>query len=477
MRLLNQLLLAAAVGLCVIGCSSPTGTAATQGGESAASTPSRAADPALLDEVKRKTIAYVATQNNFSPDDVVGFEATVKPDTDGGGNEAYAVEGTFQVKSSRPTNLNEAIQSHVNGRLCMVDRSKCADGGYTHTVYFRATAKILEKLDHSKQLDVSQQSSVDKSPSDIARAQAAAEALRRQAVANGRIEIAVVGLHHYAPSDPQCGVLIEVRNKTDLPLWGIDFDVSTFNAQGEIIHGTGNSSSTGYKTSDTGLLPGQTERAQLALNCEHGQLSSIARWKIVADGGHIMHGRPTEGMPAEFQYAAPDWSQVMEEFRNDGFTVDGSDKDASVRGRVAASAQAAPTMAAAQAAPSPSLPAAAVPESAPSPTVPVGAPNVSAGQKAPTYGPSFDCSQASSPTERAICSNGALAAIDLNVSVEYKGLRARVDSDHAQALLLSQRQWVKDRAARCADNVDCLMEMMTKRIPELRQVAGRPATG
>lgn len=97
--------------------------------------------------------------------------------------------------------------------------------------------------------------------------------------------------------------------------------------------------------------------------------------------------------------------------------------------------------------------------------------------------PSFDCSKARSHVERLICGDEDLAELDswlgtvLRTRPVYDAL-ANVDS--AEALLRDQREWLRERDARCgpggdgAPNVrwrraeECLREMYTQRVQALQ---------
>lgn len=70
----------------------------------------------------------------------------------------------------------------------------------------------------------------------------------------------------------------------------------------------------------------------------------------------------------------------------------------------------------------------------------------------------FDCNQASTPTEIAICSNDQLLSADKTMAKAFFKLKAMLDKNNAKALLTSQRNWLKMRDSMCDAQVDCLIE-------------------
>lgn len=107
-------------------------------------------------------------------------------------------------------------------------------------------------------------------------------------------------------------------------------------------------------------------------------------------------------------------------------------------------------------APSPTpLPVAPVPQ--PTPVVPVAISQ-----------PSFDCRNARSADELAICANPTLAALDRTLSSLYYGLADRLPSDARVALRREEEAWLGRRRA-CRDAVTCLAQAYSTRIAELQQ--------
>ncbi|WP_179381000.1 peptidoglycan-binding protein [Jannaschia marina] len=80
-----------------------------------------------------------------------------------------------------------------------------------------------------------------------------------------------------------------------------------------------------------------------------------------------------------------------------------------------------------------------------------------------TPGPSFDCTRAGTPAERAICANPALAVLDRALAEAW---RARRQVDGSDALLVEQRRWIAGRDA-CGSDVICLEQATRERVAVL----------
>lgn len=78
-------------------------------------------------------------------------------------------------------------------------------------------------------------------------------------------------------------------------------------------------------------------------------------------------------------------------------------------------------------------------------------------------GPSFDCTQAGTATERAICVNPALAALDRALGDAWTA-RRRVDN--SEASLSEQRRWIAERDS-CQGDMTCLQASMSERVAVL----------
>ena len=75
----------------------------------------------------------------------------------------------------------------------------------------------------------------------------------------------------------------------------------------------------------------------------------------------------------------------------------------------------------------------------------------------------FDCKQAATASEKAICADPAALASDTALSDAFKTLRASLSASQAAELLKSQQSWVKQRDSNCgestpADLAKCLKE-------------------
>ena len=64
---------------------------------------------------------------------------------------------------------------------------------------------------------------------------------------------------------------------------------------------------------------------------------------------------------------------------------------------------------------------------------------------APDASPSFDCAQARTGAEKAICANPQLAALDASIAKRYNEARKSLDAITAEALLRDQRYFTKVR--------------------------------
>lgn len=77
---------------------------------------------------------------------------------------------------------------------------------------------------------------------------------------------------------------------------------------------------------------------------------------------------------------------------------------------------------------------------------------------------SFDCTKASSPTERAICSDASLSDLDGRMAAAYKRLLSR------DPLALSeQRDWMKQRN-QCGGDIGCLTSSYQGRLQKIQEI-------
>ncbi len=79
---------------------------------------------------------------------------------------------------------------------------------------------------------------------------------------------------------------------------------------------------------------------------------------------------------------------------------------------------------------------------------------------------SFDCAKASTATEKLICSDTKLSALDEQLTAAYK--TASETATDKSALKTQQRDWLKQKRNACT-NVDCLTKTYQQRIDELNQ--------
>lgn len=83
---------------------------------------------------------------------------------------------------------------------------------------------------------------------------------------------------------------------------------------------------------------------------------------------------------------------------------------------------------------------------------------------AESAGPSFNCAAAQTATEKLICSDPGLSALDLRMARLFAAERA--DPAKASAVLADQRKWIADDRNKCADT-DCLRAAYQSRITAL----------
>ncbi len=84
----------------------------------------------------------------------------------------------------------------------------------------------------------------------------------------------------------------------------------------------------------------------------------------------------------------------------------------------------------------------------------------------PPIRPSFDCETRHSPAELAICRSADLSQQDLELDRAYVEKLRVADAEQRRALLIEQRQWVRDREI-CGGNVPCLKIQYQARIEQL----------
>jgi len=81
--------------------------------------------------------------------------------------------------------------------------------------------------------------------------------------------------------------------------------------------------------------------------------------------------------------------------------------------------------------------------------------------------PSFDCAKAGTPTEKAICSDVALARLDREVAGAYQQQLSYADDAQKTAIRNAQRAWLGTRDA-CGGSVVCLTDAYDQRLKALQ---------
>ncbi|MEM6616242.1 MAG: lysozyme inhibitor LprI family protein [Pseudomonadota bacterium] len=79
---------------------------------------------------------------------------------------------------------------------------------------------------------------------------------------------------------------------------------------------------------------------------------------------------------------------------------------------------------------------------------------------------SFNCNQARTATEHAICANRQLSNYDDQMAEDYGWIRRRLSNADQQDLRAEQRFWLHERN-RCGGDYGCLSEMYEGRISDL----------
>ncbi|MGP0091034.1 MAG: lysozyme inhibitor LprI family protein [Xanthobacteraceae bacterium] len=84
-----------------------------------------------------------------------------------------------------------------------------------------------------------------------------------------------------------------------------------------------------------------------------------------------------------------------------------------------------------------------------------------------TYNPSFSCELATTTTERAICADSELAALDRQMSEVYEQLQATLDESDRQAFAVKQGRWRRDNRDTCGNNIACIASAYLERLRTL----------
>ncbi len=81
----------------------------------------------------------------------------------------------------------------------------------------------------------------------------------------------------------------------------------------------------------------------------------------------------------------------------------------------------------------------------------------------PAHAAGFDCNKASSDTEKLICRNPELSALDSQLAAAYKTALGAVSASSKNALLKEQRNWIRHTRDICQDET-CLRDAYSARI-------------
>lgn len=81
--------------------------------------------------------------------------------------------------------------------------------------------------------------------------------------------------------------------------------------------------------------------------------------------------------------------------------------------------------------------------------------------------PSFNCATDHEPDEVAICNNGTLSNLDLQLADLYRTLSDRLGKNQKARLIEEQRAWVQQRRS-CQSNEPCLTKTYEARIAQLQ---------
>lgn len=85
---------------------------------------------------------------------------------------------------------------------------------------------------------------------------------------------------------------------------------------------------------------------------------------------------------------------------------------------------------------------------------------------------SYDCAKATKELDRAICYSPSVAALDVQLGQAYRAVLKQLPPDKKPELQSQQREWLSRREKECTIYkwwVDCLKDLYTKRITELKQ--------
>jgi uncharacterized protein len=82
------------------------------------------------------------------------------------------------------------------------------------------------------------------------------------------------------------------------------------------------------------------------------------------------------------------------------------------------------------------------------------------------FAASFDCSKASTKTEKAVCDDSTLSKLDDDLSVAYDKALKVTDRDSVKKV---QRKWLKETLAPCREDKECIKKAYENRLRQLAQ--------
>jgi TonB family protein len=82
-------------------------------------------------------------------------------------------------------------------------------------------------------------------------------------------------------------------------------------------------------------------------------------------------------------------------------------------------------------------------------------------------GPEFSCAKASTPTEKAICSDPELTGLEGGMDVAYRHRHFFALPKDARAMEKEQDAFVRERATRCATDAQCIKQTTQERLWQL----------
>lgn len=81
-------------------------------------------------------------------------------------------------------------------------------------------------------------------------------------------------------------------------------------------------------------------------------------------------------------------------------------------------------------------------------------------------GPSFSCTGNLLPTERTICANSNLAALDVALASLYQNVYNKTSGAARDKLVAAEKAWIATRNS-CSTNVTCITNVYRQRIAQL----------